>query len=64
VNQTGEAGKGGDAGELSFLLGVVGNHRALVGERDRLARRLAGRRRRQLVAATDNRLAIGPDFSR
>jgi hypothetical protein len=64
VNQAGYASEGGRAGELSSLLGVVGNNRALLGEEDRLARQLAGRRRRRLVAATDNRLAICPDLSR
>jgi hypothetical protein len=64
MSQTGCAGDRGRTGDVSCRLGAVGGHRALLGERDRLARELAGRQRRRLVAATDNRLAICPDLSR
>ena len=47
-----------------FHLNVVGSHRALLGEGERLARGLAERRRRRLVIAADNRVAACPDLSR
>ena len=44
--------------------GAVASHRAVLGEGDRLARQVAERRRRRLVAGTANRLATCPDLSR
>ena len=64
MNQKSYAGEREYADELSCRLAVVDFHRALLGERDRLARELTGRRRRRLMAATDNRLVACPDLSR
>ncbi len=64
MSQSGYAGDHRRVGEFSFRLIVVGSHRALLAEGERLARQVAERRRRRLVVATANRLAICPDLSR
>jgi hypothetical protein len=64
VSQAGYAGERRHAGEPFYRLNVVGSHRALLAEGERLARRLAERRRRRLVIAADNRVAACPDLSR
>jgi hypothetical protein len=64
VSQTGYGGDRERADEAFYRLGVGGGDRALLGERERLARQLVERRRRRLVAAAANRLAACPDLTR